>query len=343
MHRDRVVQIARDVPLARYTTLRVGGPAWGFAEASSQRELLEVVDIARSADRPLLVLGGGSNVLISDDGYRGLVVRFADRRIEVDGARVVARAGADWDDVVRTSVDRGLGGIECLSGIPGWAGAAPIQNIGAYGQEIAGALVEVEALDPETGRIERIDRNACAFGYRTSRFKTSPGPIVTAIRLELRPGGAPEIRYDELAKSLPPDPSVADVRRAVLAIRRRKSMLLDPSDPNGRSAGSFFMNPIVQPSVADAIARGSSTPPPRYAAGHHVKLSAAWLIEQAGFPKGFGDGPAGLSTNHCLAIVNRGGATAKDIVALADRIRAGVRDRFGVDLVPEPAFVGFSN
>jgi UDP-N-acetylmuramate dehydrogenase len=341
-----VVEVVRGAALAPLTTLGVGGPAWGLAEAKSADDLIELAALAEDAGRPMLILGGGSNVLISDAGYEGLIVRYRDERLEVgEDGRVVAGAGVVWDRIVATSVERGLAGIECLSGIPGWAGAAPIQNIGAYGQEIAETLVAATAFDRSTGRVERLLNSSCNFGYRSSRFKHDwkSRCIVTGLELQLRTDGAPQIRYAELAQRVGERPAdVADVRRAVLAIRRGKSMVLDEADPNTRSAGSFFMNPIVRTELADEVERIAAARLPRYPAGAGLeKLSAAWLIERAGFTKGFGEGPAGLSTNHCLAIVNRGGATAQDLVRLAAMIRGRVRDRFGVELSPEPELVGF--
>jgi UDP-N-acetylmuramate dehydrogenase len=334
------------VPLAPLTTLGVGGPAWGLAEAESSEDLVALARLAEEEGRPLLVLGGGSNVLVSDAGFGGLIVRYRDRRLDIgrDG-RIVAGAGVIWDEVVAASVALGFVGIECLSGIPGWVGAAPIQNIGAYGQEIAETLISVTAFDRATGRMERLVNSACNFGYRTSRFKHDwkSRCIVTGVELQLRTEGRPRIRYAELAQKVGEHPDdVAEVRRQVLSIRSSKSMVLDESDPNSKSAGSFFMNPIVRSEVADEVERAAGARAPRYPAGvGQEKLSAAWLIERAGFTKGWGEGPAGLSKNHCLAIVNRGGASASDIVRLAAHVRRKVRDSFGVELMPEPELIGF--
>lgn len=343
MHRHPVVRVEQNVPLSGYTTLGVGGPAASFAEAGSAEELRVLVDRARSAGQPLLLLGGGSNVLVSDAGFPGMVIRFADRHLDVQGDRVVAGAGVVWDDLVRATVQRGLVGIECLSGIPGWAGAAPIQNIGAYGHELDQTLASVEILDLHTGRRAHLEAAECGFGYRTSRFKTEWRDrfLVTRIELRLEPSGPPKIRYQELSSTIGPNPTPADVRDAVLSIRRRKSMVIDPNDPNRRSAGSFFTNPIVPTELADRVAATADVPMPRFPVLGGEKLSAAWLIERAGFEKGYGDGPAGLSTNHCLALINRGTATASDLVRLAARIRRAVRERFGVTLTPEPTFIGF--
>ncbi len=340
------MQIAHGVPLAPYTTFRVGGPAWGLSDAETTDDLRTLAELAEREGRPLLVLGGGSNVLISDAGFDGLVVRHRDRRLEItpDG-RILAGAGVPWDEVVGAAVARGLLGVECLSGIPGWLGATPIQNIGAYGQEISETLTAVTAFDRTTQTVERLVHSACNFSYRGSRFKEDwkDRYIITSVELQLRTEGEPEIRYAELARSLGPPPhDPARVRRAVLELRRSKSMVLDDRDENTMSAGSFFMNPIVTNERADEVEHLAGVPPPRHPAGEgRAKLSAAWLIEHAGFAKGYGVGPAGLSTRHCLALVNRGAATAADLVALAAEIRAKVRAVFGVTLSPEPVFVGF--
>lgn len=342
-------QVRFGVPLAASTTLGVGGPAWGYAEAPTAEDARALLDWASARGREVLVLGGGSNVLIADAGFDGLVLRLTDRALafEDGGGRVRAAAGASWDGLVQACVARDLAGVECLSGIPGDVGAAPIQNIGAYGQELAEHLVGVTALRRADGAVVELDRSECGFGYRDSRFKRDRGAhIVLGITLELRPNGAPTLRYPEIGRRFGETaPTLAEVRAAVLDVRRGKSMVLDPADPNSRSAGSFFTNPIVPATVADDVAARAEAAgfgaPPRYPAEAGVKLSAAWLIQHAGFDKGFGDGPARLSDRHCLALVNRGGARAADLVALACTVRVGVRETFGVTLVPEPVFVGF--
>jgi UDP-N-acetylmuramate dehydrogenase len=325
------------------TTLGVGGLARFFVEAEGESALVDAFDWAAARGVPTLVLGGGSNVLVADEGYPGLVVRIAlgGVRIDDDEATVVAGAGVSWDVLVELAVERGLAGVECLSGIPGRVGATPIQNVGAYGQEVAETISRVRVFEIESGRLEEITGDECEFGYRDSRFKRRDRGkfVVTSVTFRLRPGGEPALRYPELVRELAPvdRPSLAAVRAAVIAIRRRKSMVLDPTDPDARSAGSFFMNPIVSEAVARAIGLDGM---PRYAAAGGVKLSAAWLIERAGFARGTVRGAAGISTKHALAIVNRGGAGASDVVALAREIRDGVRERFGVTLVPEPVLVG---
>jgi len=302
-------------------------------------------------EEDVFVLGGGSNLLVADRGFDGVVLRLGDDEVVFHdqgcGDIVVeAAAGASWDDLVEDAVARDFAGIECLSGIPGLVGAAPIQNIGAYGQEVAEVITAVTVVDRGDGSIEKIGAADCGFGYRHSRFKAEPGRwIVTGVQLHLRRGGSPTIRYPGLQKELDArvpsgrPATLQDVRDAVLDVRASKSMVLSRTDPNRRSAGSFFTNPIVAPGVADAI---DVEGVPRFPTDDgRVKLSAAWLIERAGFPRGYGEGPAGLSTNHCLALVNRGGATAADLISLAGTVRRGVRDTFGVTLVPEPVFLGF--
>lgn len=344
-----------DVPLAPRTTLEVGGSAQYFLEARSAAHLRRSLAWARAKGLPVHVLGGGSNVLFADAGFAGLVVRVATEgvRVErVDGSvELSIGAGEDWPSLVARTVAEQWAGIECLSGIPGSVGAAPIQNIGAYGQEVGEVLVSVEAIDRLTGEACVFDRAGCGFGYRHSRFKSDPERrhIITGVRLRLAPGGAATVRYGQLAKAVGALRSLDGVAGAVLALRRSKSMVRDPADPNRRSAGSFFLNPVLEPAVADAVAaavakRGIDPQTmPRYPApGGQVKLAAAWLIERAGMSKGYGEGPVGLSSKHTLALINRGSATASDIVAFAAHVRRRVHTAFGVRLVPEPVFVGFS-
>ncbi|HEV7502521.1 MAG TPA: UDP-N-acetylmuramate dehydrogenase [Vicinamibacteria bacterium] len=349
------------VPLAPFSTLGVGGAARHYARAESDDDVRAAVDFAKQRDLPLLVLGGGSNVVISDEGHDGLVLHIATRGIEArpSASRVEVRAaaGEPWDGLVASAVEHDWAGLECLSGIPGLVGATPIQNVGAYGQEVGETVDRVEALDLETGRVTRFLNAECGFAYRDSRFKSADKGrfIVLSVTYALRPGGAPAVRYAELARHLEErqlsHPSLPQVREAIVGLRRRKSMVLDPEDPNSRSVGSFFTNPIVPAEVADALearllregvlAEGQR--PPRFPAGEgRVKLSAAWLIERAGLAKGYGEGKVGLSSNHTLALVNRGGAAAADVVAFAREVRERVRARFGITLVPEPVFVNLS-
>ena len=342
------------------TTLGVGGPARFFLEAPSAQAVVDAMRWANDAGVDVVVLGGGSNLLVADRGFDGLVLRVAmggvDAADEGDRVRVRAAAGITWDDLVARSVAEGWAGIECLSGIPGLVGATPIQNVGAYGQEVAETIAQVTAIDRETLTQVTFEAGACGFGYRDSLFKREwrGRCIVTHVTFLLTRGGAPAVRYGELARRLShgtgPEPSLADVRRAVLNLRRSKSMVLDADDENRRSAGSFFVNPTVDSEqlaeVRDRVARAGVLQPgesmPEHAAAHgRVKLSAAWLIERAGFAKGTRDGSVGISTRHSLAIINLGTAKASNLLGFATRVRDRVRDQLGVALVPEPVPVGF--
>ena len=350
-----------NVPLAPLTTLGVGGPARHYVRVDEPAALGEAVDWAGARGIPFMVLGGGSNLVVSDAGYPGLVIHMALRgvaaRVTAEAVDVTAAAGEHWDSLVAFAVDRGWAGIECLSGIPGLVGATPIQNVGAYGQDVSETIVAVEVFDRPTRARLTLDNEACRFGYRMSRFKAEDAGsfIVLGVTYRLRPGGAPAVKYAELAKYFESrgvaEPTLAQARAAVLEVRKKKSMVLDPGDPNALSVGSFFMNPIVAEGefealsarlVAEGVAPGV-TDIPHYPAGPgRLKMSAAWLIERAGFRRGYARGPVGLSDRHTLAIVNRGGARAEDVVALAREIRDGVRARFGVSLHPEPVFVGIT-
>lgn len=345
-----------DVPLAELTTLRLGGPARRLVEATSSAELIAAVSAADRAGEPVLVIAGGSNLVVGDSGFDGVAVHVATRGLDVvrvgDRVRLTVAAGEPWDGLVARSVADGLAGIECLSGIPGSTGAGPIQNIGAYGQEIASTLVSVSAYDREAGRAVTLDRERCAFAYRSSAFKRSARFVILAVALELdaTPAGLP-ITYGQLAAELGVEPGarppLAAVREAVLALRRAKGMLVDPADPDSVSAGSFFTNPIL--AAADfrelerrAAARlGPGARPPAWPEpGGGVKTSAAWLIERAGFRRGYGTGAVGVSAKHTLAIVNRGGATTAELIELARELRDGVHAAFGVTLAVEPTLVG---
>ncbi|MGH7488452.1 MAG: UDP-N-acetylmuramate dehydrogenase, partial [bacterium] len=294
---------------------------------------------------PLFILGGGSNVLIADEGFDGLVLQIDLRGITVraEGLLYVA-AGEPWDDVVSHAVANGWAGIECLSGIPGLTGATPIQNVGAYGQEVSETIIRVEVIERDTGRVVTLTNWDCGFGYRDSVFKKAAKDryIVAGVSFRLKPGGVAAIRYPELQKYL--DEHGADsadlqrVRDAVIAIRKRKGMVLDPSDPDTRSDGSFFMNPIVTATQFEELL-GRAGPLPHFPFGDQIKLSAAWLIENAGFSKGYVLGNVGLSSKHTLAIINRGGGTAREVLELVAVIQEGVRRKFGVEIRPEPNFV----
>ncbi len=336
-------RIRTGTPLKELTTIGIGGPARYYFRVTSTEELRTAIAWAKKEGVPLFVMGGGSNVLFPDAGFPGLVlhmeIRGRSEREEKGFVMVKVMAGEDWDDFVAYSVARGWAGIECLSGIPGKVGAAPIQNIGAYGREVAETLVETEVLDLETLEDTVIPKAACGFGYRQSIFKGAESGryIVTAVILRLQKNGTPIIRYPDLEKRLRGDATLSEVRRAVLAVRREKSMVVDPEDPNSRSCGSFFTNPILDKRVYHRFAEEAPENHPRYPAGpDRVKLSAAWLIEQSGFSKGYVKGNVGLSAKHCLAVINRGGGTAVEVMALVSEIRDIVYLKFGIILTPEP-------
>jgi UDP-N-acetylmuramate dehydrogenase len=335
--------------LSEFTTLEVGGQAQEIASAHTIAEALEHVGRARRKGWPWFVLGGGSNMLVADEGFPGLVLQWEHDELSVlqqGPEEIVVRVGGGmvWDKLVQRTVAEGWAGLECLSGIPGRVGAAPIQNIGAYGQEVAETIRACWVLDWESGAETRIPAEECAFSYRMSRFKGEwkGRHLVTAVEFALRPNGKPTIRYKELQQKIGPDATLAEVRETVVRIRRSKSMVWDESDPNHRSAGSFFVNPIVPAERAASLQEAHPGMPSWPVDQERTKLSAAWLIENSGFPKGWGIGPAGLSSNHVLALINRGGACAADLVRVAGTVRHGVQQRFGVTLHPEPEFLGFS-
>ncbi|NKQ55089.1 UDP-N-acetylmuramate dehydrogenase [Amycolatopsis sp. K13G38] len=336
--------------LAEHTTLRLGGPARAFVVAETTEELLAAV---RAAGEPMLLLGGGSNLVVGDSGFDGTVVKIATRGWRVDGDSVEVAAGQNWDEFVAAMVAEGLGGLECLSGIPGSVGATPIQNVGAYGCEVADLLTSIDCYDRRTGEVREMSADELGFAYRTSVLKGTDAGIVLDVRFRLRADGlSAPIRYAELARTLGVELGervpTADARKAVLALRRGKGMVLDAGDHDTWSAGSFFTNPIVPDAeLAGVLARIAEVvegPVPQYPADGGVKLSAAWLIERAGFGKGH-PGPGGrvsLSSKHTLALTNRGGAKTEDLLALAREVRDGVRDRFGVTLRPEPLLINCS-
>lgn len=339
--------------LAELTTLRVGGPAT-VAECASTDSLVATVRALDTAGVPVLLLAGGSNLLIGDAGFDGVVVRIATDRVEIGADGVFAEAGANWDAVVAATVAAGFGGLECLSGIPGSAGATPVQNVGAYGVEVQHLLRRVRLLDRASGEIRWVGPDDLGFGYRTSVLKHSAAAVVLAVEFALDPTGASApLRYRELAVALDAAEGdtrpAAQVRAAVLRLRAGKGMVLDAADHDTWSAGSFFTNPVV-PHAHEAQVRAAITAHvgdvtiPAYPAPDGVKFSAGWLIERAGFAKGFPgpDAPARLSTKHTLALTNRGAATAADVVALARTVRDGVAERFGVRLEPEPVTVGIT-
>lgn len=341
---------ARDVSLARFTSLELGGPAAWFAEVDTAETLVRALAWAEKSGLPTLILGGGSNLIIGDAGFAGLAIRLALRGLRFDeGGTVWAAAGEPWDEVVSATVRRGWAGLECLSGIPGSTGATPVQNVGAYGQEVADRLVAVEVLEVETGARRRLPAEACAFAYRDSLFKRHPGRyIVLGVEFRLEPEGRVMPRYGELRQRVGERATPAEVREAVLEIRRSKSMVIEPNDPNRRSVGSFFTNPVVSAEQAEAVvqtalARGwveTGDAVPRYPAGAKMKLSAAWLIEKSGVQRGMTRGAVGVSSRHTLALIHRGGGTTRELLALGAAVRDRVLDNFGIELVPEPVLVG---
>ena len=344
-------------PLGPLTTLRLGGPAGRLVDARTEAELVDAVRDADAAGEAVLVLAGGSNVVVADAGFPGLVVRVLTEGVQAeelggDRVRLTVQAGEPWDPVVARSVREGLAGLECLSGIPGSTGATPIQNVGAYGQEVATTIESVRAYDRAARAVADLPASACGFRYRGSRFKGAATHVVLAVTFVLARSPLSEpIRYAELARALGVRPGdrvpLAAAREAVLRLRRGKGMVVDPEDPDSVSAGSFFTNPVLEPEAFAALERraaarlGPDARPPAFPEPDgRIKTSAAWLIERAGFGKGLERGRVGISAKHALALVNRGDATTAELVALAAEIAAGVRAAFGVDVVPEPVFVG---
>ncbi len=341
------------VPLAPFTTLGVGGMARWFVAMSEVADVPHVYAWARARNLPVHVLAGGSNVLLADRGFPGLVLRVVLRGIaeipERSSVLITAAAGEAWDPFVAWAISRGLAGIECLSGIPGSVGATPIQNVGAYGQEVAEVIESVSVFDSVAERMVVLDGRACGFSYRGSRFKYPDAGrfLVCSVTFRLRPAPA-TVKYpdvlDRLRRLGVAAPTLADVRRVVLEIRRAKGMVVDAEDADTRSVGSFFTNPVVDVARADVIQRAVGTPMPRYVTvDGRVKLPAAWLLEQVGAVRGFSHGAVGLSSKHPLAVTNRGGASAAAVVAFAAELKRRVEDRFGLRLVPEPTLVGFED
>jgi len=335
--------VADDVPLAPLTTLRIGPVARRLITCTSTEQIVAVL---RAVD-DILVLAGGSNVVLADDLADLTVVLLANSEITVEDNVVRAEAGAVWDDVVVTSLAHGLGGLECLSGIPGSAGATPVQNVGAYGSEVADTIRRVRLLDRRTGEDRWVAPDVLQFGYRTSILKHAQAAIVLEVEFALdAEGRSAPLRYGELAAALDAEPGSntdpALVREAVLSLRTRKGMVLDEADHDTWSVGSFFTNPVVSTGEFDRLRTQIDGPVPNYPASDGVKLAAGWLVERAGFGKGYpGDGaPARLSTKHALAVTNRGGATTADAISLARTVRDGVRTTFGIDLTPEPILIG---
>jgi UDP-N-acetylmuramate dehydrogenase len=347
------MKLQENIPLAPLTTLGVGGPARYFVEASSEAEVREALGFALDRELPLFVLGAGSNVVVADAGLPGLTLKISLRGLESHNRgqfrwyRVAA--GEDWDGFVARAVAEGCAGTECLSGIPGTVGGTPVQNVGAYGQEVGETIAEVKTINRYTLQLRSFNPIECAFAYRSSWFN-SAGPqrhVILGVEFLLRRNGTPTLRYADLRKAFgsTASPSLKQVREAVLQIRRSKSMVVDPEDANSRTAGSFFKNPVLTQNEYEELgervrARGFAMP--SYPAGPGWrKLSAAWLVEHAGFAKGYARGAVGISTRHALAIVNRGGATAAEVIALKHEIQTRVRAEFGIQLQPEPVLLGF--
>ena len=348
-----------DILLSPFTTIGLGGAARLFATCTSEADLREALTDARREQVRVHILGGGSNTIFPDGGFPGLVIHTAMTGVEFTerGAQLLVRAaaGEPWDRFVEACVNRGLGGLECLSGIPGLVGATPIQNVGAYGQEVADTILSVEALDRSTLAPVSIPGQECRFGYRTSRFRQEDAGryVITAVTFSLTPNAPPSLRYAELRRAVEQSvdlrtleggrPALTAVRAAVLALRRGKSMVVDPADPESRSVGSFFTNPIVSPDIFTALDQqwretGNAGVIPHFPAGASVKIPAAWLVEQSGFTKGYARGGVGVSRRHALALVNRGGTTA-ELLALAGEIERAVHSRFGIQLEREPVIV----
>ncbi len=349
--------LQENIPLAPLTTFRIGGPARFFVEAKSRAEVQEAVAFSRARNQPLFILGGGSNLLVSDSGFPGLVLKIAIPGIEQrpgtnDEGKVLFELGAgeSWDRFVSHAVLAECAGVECLSGIPGSVGGTPVQNVGAYGQEVSQTIESVEVFDLKDGQIRELCREACGFAYRSSIFNTTERGrfIILRVIYALTPGGEPRIAYADLQRHFAgreTRPNLAETREAVRHIRALKGMLITPGDPDSQSAGSFFKNPVLSEEQHEdlrrrAVARGL-TIPAYPALEKSRKISAAWLVEHSGFSRGYGSGHVGISSKHSLAIINRGEATAAEVLALKDQIQQRVQEIWGVALEPEPVMVGF--
>jgi UDP-N-acetylmuramate dehydrogenase len=359
--------IHENVPLAPLTTLQVGGSARYFAEAKREDDVREAVEFAKTRSLPLFILGSGSNVVIADSGWPGLALKIAIGGITTPATSDTAGkavlfsvgAGVDWDDFVAQAVTQNCAGIECLSGIPGSVGATPVQNVGAYGQEVSATIESVRALDLKEDRIVALPNPACGFRYRSSIFNNNERDryIILRVNYRLKRGGPPSLKYTDLqkyfAEKTKPDnksadkktpPSLAETREAVREIRRSKGMLIVPHDPDSQSAGSFFKNPILSESqfkdLAERAAAQAHDLPHYPALDAQHKISAAWLVEHSGFSKGYSLGAVGISSKHALALINRGEAKASDILHLKDEIQAAVQKTWGINLEPEPVLVG---
>lgn len=345
--------LQENVPLSPLTTFRIGGPARYFVEAHSAKEVADAIFFANSHDLALFIMGGGSNLVVSDSGWPGLVlkpaIRGIDRRDEPARTFFTVGAGEPWDDFVARAVTADCSGIECLSGIPGSIGGTPVQNVGAYGQEVAQTLDSVEVFDRTDGQVRELCNEACGFSYRSSIFNTTERGrfVILRVTYALSPGGKPHIEYADLRRYFDgraASPALAEVRKAVQEIRARKGMLLVDGDPDSQSAGSFFKNPVLsQAQLADLQRRAKTQDlaiPSYPALAQSHKVSAAWLVEHSGFARGYAQGHVGISTKHALALINRGDATAAEILGLKEQIQRTVEELWGIHLEPEPVFVG---
>jgi len=350
------LEIQENVALAEFTTLKIGGKARFFVSARNENEIVEALDFAEKNDLETFILGGGSNVLIADEGFNGLVLQIALRGVSIIAEKdgmvfVTVAAGEDWDRFVAFCVENKLAGIECLSGIPGFVGGTPVQNVGAYGQEVSETIVSVRCINRKTRKYSEFSHAECKFAYRFSIFNTTEKNlyVVLSVTFALKLHGEPKIVYKDLQNYFgDKKPSLQETRAAVLEIRAAKSMVIDINDANSKSVGSFFKNPIVNceefAQIEQAAKKINLENVPFYKASEQtVKIPAAWLIEKSGFEKGFRLGNAGLSTKHTLAIVNLGNAKARDVLNLKEEIQLKVKEKFEIVLKPEPVFVGFEN
>lgn len=347
------MRVEENVPLAPLTTLRLGGPARRLVTVESEREAIDVVREVEARGEKLLVLGGGSNLVVADEGFDGTVLRIGTRGFRTSPSpegkvEISVAAGESWDDFVASIVDDGFAGVECLAGIPGRVGAVPMQNVGAYGQDVSETIVRVRAWDRVEKRVVDIDRADCGFAYRSSVFRGRDRHVLLEVTFALESATESKpLRYAELTNALAIQPGarapLAEVRRTIVELRRKKGMVLDPSDPDTTSAGSFFTNPILDPEAYAALRVLAPEVPSFPEADGRTKVSAAWLIERAGFAKGFAgiaEGRVAISGKHSLALTNRGAGSTEDLLALARHVREGVRARFGVGLENEPVMVG---
>lgn len=344
-----MLKIQKNVPLAEFTTFKIGGKARFFVRAKSENEIIEALVFAELNDFEVFILGGGSNILISDAGFDGLVLQVALKGISIVAEKdgfiyVTAKAGEDWDEFVGFCVKNDLSGIECLSGIPGFVGGTPVQNVGAYGQEVSETIEIVRVFDRKSKEILELSNKDCKFSYRTSVFNTTEKNrfVVLAVTYALKQNGEPKIIYKDLQTIFGErKPTIQETREAVIKIRSDKSMVIDPKDINTKSAGSFFKNPVVSKKKYAEMCGSFGGSIPFYEIDtENVKIPAAWLIEKSGFPKGYVKGKVGLSTKHTLAIVNLDNASANDVLSIKEEIQHQVKKQFGVELKPEPVFVG---